>query len=104
MLQLPPFTYAVRISKSIEADPIPPFLKEHRLDLLSTLSALLARQSKLRSAADKIANTKARMGKGAHKKVKEGEWVEDESVKEDRNGERKRWVGKEFKWKMERRK
>lgn len=48
--------------------------------------------------------TKAMMGKGAVQKVKEAGWVEDDTQKEDRNGERRRFEVKKFKWKMERKK
>jgi U3 small nucleolar RNA-associated protein 11 len=42
------------------------------------------------------------MGKGAVRKVQEHGWVEDPEAAEDRNGERRKWVGKEYKWKAER--
>lgn len=44
------------------------------------------------------------MGKGgAARKVREAGFVEDETAAEDRNGDRKRWETKQFKWKLERR-
>jgi U3 small nucleolar RNA-associated protein 11 len=42
------------------------------------------------------------MGKGAPRKVRENGWAEDENAPEDRNGEKKRWEGKMWKWKLER--
>ena len=42
------------------------------------------------------------MGKGAARKVRENGWVEDENAPEDRNGDKKRWEGKMWKWKLER--
>ncbi|WVQ73937.1 hypothetical protein IAR50_003518 [Cryptococcus sp. DSM 104548] len=78
--------------------------REHRLDLLSSLSAHLNRLKLLRQAEAKLETTKGMMGKGAARKVREQGYVEDESQPEDRNGERKRWQGKVWKWKTERRK
>lgn len=78
--------------------------REHRLQLLSDLSAHLNRLKLLRQAEAKLETTKGLMGKGAVKKVREHGWVEDESQPEDRNGDRKKWQGKIWKWKMERRK
>lgn len=75
-----------------------------RMEQLGTLSALLGRVRALRTAEARLEGTKNRMGKGAARKIKEAGWVEDESVKEDRNGDRKRWEGKQWKWKLERRK
>jgi len=43
------------------------------------------------------------MGKGAARKVREAGFVQDENAPEDRNGERKRFEGKLWKWKLERR-
>jgi U3 small nucleolar RNA-associated protein 11 len=42
------------------------------------------------------------MGKGGARKVKQHGWVEDPNAKEDKNGETRRWEGKAFKWKAER--
>ncbi|KAL0255420.1 hypothetical protein I308_100224 [Cryptococcus tetragattii IND107] len=78
--------------------------REYRLQLLSDLSAHLNRLKLLRQAEAKLETTKGLMGKGAVKKVREHGWVEDESQPEDRNGDRKKWQGKIWKWKMERRK
>lgn len=78
--------------------------KEYRLQLLSDLSAHLNRLKLLRQAESKLETTKGLMGRGAAKKVREHGWVEDESQPEDRNGDRKKWQGKIWKWKMERRK
>ncbi|ODN80628.1 hypothetical protein L202_02813 [Cryptococcus amylolentus CBS 6039] len=77
--------------------------REHRLDLLSSLSAHLNRLKLLRQAESKLKTTKGMMGKGAAQKVREQGYVEDESQPEDRNGERKKWQGKVWKWKTERR-
>ncbi|ODO09189.1 hypothetical protein I350_02789 [Cryptococcus amylolentus CBS 6273] len=77
--------------------------REHRLDLLSSLSAHLNRLKLLRQAESKLETTKGMMGKGAAQKVREQGYVEDESQPEDRNGERKKWQGKVWKWKTERR-
>lgn len=77
--------------------------RTHRLDQLIELSALLSRVKQLRVAAHKLEVTKGMMGKGAARKVREAGFVEDESVAEDRNGDRKRWEGKMWKWKLERR-
>ncbi|KAE8538544.1 hypothetical protein D1P53_004905 [Cryptococcus gattii VGV] len=78
--------------------------REYRLQLLSDLSGHLNRLKLLRQAEAKLETTKGLMGKGAVKKVREHGWVEDESQPEDRNGDRKKWQGKIWKWKMERRK
>ena len=56
----------------------------------------------LRIAAAKLETTKGMMGKGAARKVRENGWVEDENAPEDRNGDKKRWEGKMWKWKLER--
>ena len=40
---------------------------------------------------------------GRAKKVREAKWVDDETQEEDKNGERRRWEGKIWKWKLERR-
>ncbi|TYJ58731.1 hypothetical protein B9479_000567 [Cryptococcus floricola] len=77
--------------------------REHRLDLLSSLSAHLNRLKLLRQAESKLETTKGMMGKGAAQKVREQGYVEDESQPEDRNGERKKWQGKIWKWKTQRR-
>ncbi|ODO06396.1 U3 small nucleolar RNA-associated protein 11 [Cryptococcus wingfieldii CBS 7118] len=77
--------------------------REHRLDLLSSLSAHLNRLKLLRQAESKLETTKGMMGKGAAQKVREQGYAEDESQPEDRNGERKKWQGKVWKWKTERR-
>ena len=74
-----------------------------RLDQLTELSALLSRVKQLRTAAAKLETTKGMMGKGAARKVQQSGWVEDETAPEDRNGEKKRWQGKMWKWKLERR-
>jgi U3 small nucleolar RNA-associated protein 11 len=58
----------------------------------------------LRIAASKLETTKGMMGKGAPRKVRENGWVEDENAPEDRNGEKRRWEGKMWKWKLERKK
>lgn len=78
--------------------------QQTRLDLLTSLSAHLARLRLLRQAESRLAQTKSLMGKGSVRKVRDHGWVEDPSVEEDRNGERRRWVGKGYKWKMERKK
>lgn len=44
------------------------------------------------------------MGKGAARMIREAGFVDDESVKEDRNGDKKTFQGKQWKWKLERRK
>ncbi|KAL7421977.1 hypothetical protein Q5752_003749 [Cryptotrichosporon argae] len=75
-----------------------------RLALLADLSALLNRLRLLRQAEAKLATTKSLMGKGAAKKVREAGFVDDDTAPEDRNGERKRFEGKMWKWKLERRK
>lgn len=77
--------------------------REHRLDQLTELSALLSRVKQLRVAATKLETTKGMMGKGAARKVREAGWVEDENAPEDRNGDKKRYEGKMWKWKLERR-
>ena len=71
---------------------------------MTALSAHLGRIRQLRQAEQKLAATKGLMGKGSARKVREAGWVEDETQKEDRNGERKRFEGKVWKWKLERRK
>ena len=77
--------------------------RTHRLDQLIELSALLSRVKQLRVAAHKLEVTKGMMGKGAARKVREAGFVEDENAPEDRNGDKKRWEGKMWKWKLERR-
>ena len=78
--------------------------KQHRIDLLSQLSGLLARLRLLREAEGKLENTKRLMGKGGARKVRKEGWVEDGEAPEDRDGERKRWDKAIWKWKLERRK
>ncbi len=78
-------------------------LQEHRLSLLASLSAHLGRVRLLRQAESKLEATKGLMGKGAARKVREAGFVQDENAPEDRNGERKRFEGKLWKWKLERR-
>ena len=79
-------------------------LQQRRLDLLTDLSAHLARIRQLHLALSKLAATKGLMSKGAVVKTRSTHMVDDESQREDRNGERKRMVHREFKWKGERRK
>ncbi|WOO80664.1 U3 small nucleolar RNA-associated protein 11 [Vanrija pseudolonga] len=78
--------------------------REHRMELLGNLSALLGRVRLLRQAEARLETTKGLMGKGAARKVREEGFVDDENAPEDRNGERKKFVGKQWKWKLERRK
>lgn len=95
--------------RKIKATPTKPTVDDqdsdrtHRLDQLIELSALLSRVKQLRVAAHKLEVTKGMMGKGAARKVREAGFVEDENVPEDRNGDKKRWEGKMWKWKLERR-
>ncbi|KAK8864611.1 hypothetical protein IAR55_001861 [Kwoniella newhampshirensis] len=77
--------------------------RAYRLELLTDLSAYLARLKLLRQAESKLSMTKGLMGKGAATKVREAGFVEDENAPEDRNGEKKRYEGKMWKWKLERR-
>ncbi|WVQ81767.1 hypothetical protein IAT38_003892 [Cryptococcus sp. DSM 104549] len=77
--------------------------RAYRLDLLTDLSAHLARLRLLRQAEGKLETTKGLMGKGGAQKVRDAGFVEDENAPEDRNGERKRFEGKMWKWKLERR-
>ncbi len=72
------------------------------MDLLTNLSALLARVKLLRQAEARLETTKSLMGKGGARKVREAGFVNDEKAPEDRNGERKRFEGKLWKWKLER--
>lgn len=75
------------------------------MELLSRLSGLLGRVRTLRQVETRLETQKSLMGKGgAALKVREAGFVEDENAAEDRNGERKRWQGKQFKWKLERKK
>jgi U3 small nucleolar RNA-associated protein 11 len=76
----------------------------HRMEQLGHLSALLGRVRILRQAEARLETTKALMGKGAARKVREAGLVDDENAKEDRNGERKTMQSKQWKWKLERRK
>ncbi|KAK4688095.1 U3 small nucleolar RNA-associated protein 11, partial [Tremellales sp. Uapishka_1] len=77
--------------------------REHRMTLLTELSALLSRLKLLRQAESRLEVTKNLMGKGGARKIKEAGWVEDDSQKEDRNGERRRFEGKVWKFSAERR-
>lgn len=74
------------------------------MELLARLSALLSRVRLLRQAEIRLETQKGLMGKGAARRVRDAGFVEDEKAPEDRNGERKRWQGKQWKWKLERRK
>lgn len=74
------------------------------MELLTRLSALLGRVRLLREAESRLETQKGLMGKGAARRVRDAGFVEDANVPEDRNGERKRWQGKQWKWKLERRK
>ncbi|WVR06841.1 hypothetical protein IAU60_003877 [Kwoniella sp. DSM 27419] len=77
--------------------------REHRMELLTKLSAYLGRLKLLRQAESKLIATKGLMGKGAAHKVRESRFVEDETAPENKNGERTRLEGKMWKWKLERR-
>lgn len=72
--------------------------------MLATLSALLGRVRTLRTVETRIATQKGLMGKGAARRVRDAGYVEDESVAEDRNGDKKKWQEKMWKWKLERKK
>ncbi|CAK9780745.1 small-subunit processome [Cutaneotrichosporon oleaginosum] len=76
----------------------------HRLEMLAELSALLGRVRTLRQVETRIANQKGLMGKGAARRVRDAGYVEDPSAPEDRNGDRKKWQEKMWKWKLERKK
>jgi U3 small nucleolar RNA-associated protein 11 len=78
--------------------------KEYRMEQLGRLSALLGRVRLLRQAEARLEMTKGLMGKGASRKIREAGFVEDDSAREDRNGDKKTFVGKAWKWKLERRK
>ncbi|CAD6585453.1 MAG: hypothetical protein TREMPRED_004150 [Tremellales sp. Tagirdzhanova-0007] len=77
--------------------------RECRLSRLTSLSAHLGRVRLLRQVEARLQATKALMGKGAARKVREAGWVEDENAAEDRNGDKRRLEGKVWKWKLERR-
>ena len=81
------------------ADPT----QQRRLDLLSDLSAHLGRIRQLHLALSKLSMTKGLMGRGAAVKTRSTHMVDDDAQREDRNGERKRMVHRQFKWKAERR-
>lgn len=74
------------------------------MELLGKLSGLLGRVRVLRQAEGRMETTKGLMGKGAARRVRDAGFVEDETVAEDRNGDRKRFEGKQWKFKLERRK
>ncbi|BEJ13813.1 hypothetical protein CspHIS471_0309870 [Cutaneotrichosporon sp. HIS471] len=76
----------------------------HRLEMLAELSALLGRVRTLRDVETRIAKQKGLMGKGSARRVREAGYVEDANAKEDRNGDRKKWQEKMWKWKLERKK
>ncbi|RSH83567.1 uncharacterized protein EHS24_007255 [Apiotrichum porosum] len=78
--------------------------REYRMELLGKLSGLLGRVRVLRQAEGRMETTKGLMGKGAARRVRDAGFVEDETVAEDRNGDRKRFEGKQWKFKLERRK
>ncbi|EIW70548.1 U3 small nucleolar RNA-associated protein 11 [Tremella mesenterica] len=96
-------TKKTSVSHPVPSEELEEDAREHRLSLLISLSALLRRVRLLRQAESRLHITKALMGKGASRKVREAQWVEDDTQPEDRNGERKRWEGKMWKWKAERR-
>ncbi|OCF74270.1 U3 small nucleolar RNA-associated protein 11 [Kwoniella mangroviensis CBS 8886] len=77
--------------------------KSHRIELLTLLSAYLNRLKLLRQAEHKLETTKSLLGKGSARKIRDTQWVDDESQPESKNGERKRLEGKMWKWKLERR-
>ncbi|WRT66573.1 uncharacterized protein IL334_003532 [Kwoniella shivajii] len=87
----------------IDEEAVAEEAREHRMELLTLLSAYLARLKLLRQAESKLETTKGLMGKGAATKIRESQYVEDETVPENKNGERTRLVGKMWKWKLERR-
>nr|ODN93006.1 U3 small nucleolar RNA-associated protein 11 [Cryptococcus depauperatus CBS 7855] len=97
-----------KISKSrddeVDEQAVAEEARQYRMELLSSLSAHLNRLKLLRQAESKLTTTKSLMGKGAVQKVRDHGWVEDESQPEMRNGEKKKWQSKIWKWKMERRK
>ncbi|WVQ99626.1 hypothetical protein IAU59_006763 [Kwoniella sp. CBS 9459] len=78
--------------------------REHRMELLTSLSAYLGRLKLLRQAESKLLTTKGLMGKGGSaRKVREAQFVQDDNAPENKNGERTRLEGKMWKWKLERR-
>lgn len=77
--------------------------QQTRLDLLTTLSAVLGRLKMLRQAESKLLMTKGLMGKGAARKIRGNDYVDDSSAPEDKNGDRKSFQSRLFKWKLERR-
>ncbi|WWD17081.1 hypothetical protein CI109_101518 [Kwoniella shandongensis] len=87
----------------IDQEAIEEEARAHRLELLTDLSAYLARLKLLRQAEAKLSTTKSLMGKGAATKARQAGFVEDENAPEDRNGEKKRYQAKMWKWKLERR-
>lgn len=72
--------------------------------MLATLSALLGRVRTLRMVETRIETQKGLMGKGGARRVRDAGYVEDKSVAEDRNGDKKKWQEKMWKWKLERKK
>ncbi|WWC61971.1 uncharacterized protein I303_104557 [Kwoniella dejecticola CBS 10117] len=87
-----------------DADELAEEARENRMEHLTLLSAYLARLKLLRQAESKLEITKGLMGKGGvAKRVREDRYVEDENAPEDENGEKKRFEGKMWKWKLERR-
>lgn len=74
------------------------------MEQLGRLSALLGRVRILRQTEARLETTKGLMGKGAARKVREAGFVDDANAAEDRNGEKRTFQGKQWKWKLERRK
>lgn len=72
--------------------------------MLAELSALLGRVRTLRQVETRIAKQKGLMGKGSARRVRDAGYVEDASAPEDRNGDRKKYQEKMWKWKLERKK
>ncbi|WVW84145.1 hypothetical protein I302_106174 [Kwoniella bestiolae CBS 10118] len=89
--------------EEVDEEAIAEGARQNRIELLSLLSAYLHRLTLLRKAESKLETTKSLMGKGQARKVRDTQFVDDDSQPENKNGERKRLEGKMWKWKLERR-
>lgn len=74
------------------------------MERINRLSGLMRRVRVLREAESHLEKTKNLMGKGSSRKIRDAGFVEDENAAEDRNGEKKTFQSKQWKWKLERRK
>ncbi|WWC70004.1 uncharacterized protein I206_103948 [Kwoniella pini CBS 10737] len=93
----------LKTNSEVNVDELAEEARENRMENLILLSSYLSRLKLLRQAENKLEITKSLMGKGSAKKIREDQFIEDDTAPEDENGDRKRFQSKLWKWKLERR-